>query len=119
MTASGHAVQVMGPLFTIPSTLKRTFSTSTISSSYGLCSKTNATNGTNHIFNRNLRWIEKNIGPFLLEAYRRLIDSFQPIQGLFDHGGSSPSVHALHGQGDLFQLFNGARFRYPKHQNED
>ena len=100
--AFGQPIQVMDPLFTIPSTLKRTFSTSTISSSHKLCSETNAANYSRHVLNGNLRWIVKNIRPFLLEAHGRLIDAFQPFQGLFDHRWSRPSGHAPYGQGDLF-----------------
>lgn len=119
MTASGQPIQVMDPLFTIPSTLKRTFLTSTVSSSHKLRSETSAANGANHILDPNLLWIEKNIRPFLLEAYGRLIDAFQPYQGLFDHRGSGPSDHALHSQADLFELTSGTGIREPDHQSDD
>ncbi len=102
--ASGQPVQVMGPLLTIPSTLKRIFSTSATFSSYGFCAKSGTANCSYHILNRNPIRIVKDIRPFLLEAYDRLLYALQPFQGLFDHGWSSSSGHAVHGQGDLFQL---------------
>ncbi len=117
--AFGQPIQVMDPLLAIPSTLKRIFSTSTTFSSYGLCSKTNTTNGAHHIINGDLRRIVENICPFFLETYDRLLDAFQPVQGLFDHCGSGPSDHALHGQGDLFQFSSDFGLRHPQNQNEN
>ncbi len=92
---SGHPVQVIAPLFTIPSTLKTTLSTSAIRSLHEVGLETDLANSGYHIFSRNPLLIVKDISPLLLEAHGRLLDAVQPFQGLFDHRGSGPSSYAI------------------------
>ncbi len=99
--ASGHPLQVKPPFSTIPSTLKKIFSTSTIDSSRILGFEPNL---GYLIYDLGLAYflgIEKDFSFSFQKANARLLHTVKPIQGFFNHKRSCRSGHAIDLENDF------------------